>query len=231
MIEVDEDSLGYSKPMIVALQWSATLVEPLLSLNQRIEIEGRFRILSAERPQYFKNFTAGVVSGLVSALPFQDPWRNTKIDDDGDAKWHDGQPFGSRNDVSDLRAPVPALDHLGIDPATAAVVDLSPTAAQVLVQAFHGWKAARRQIDIISDRRSQDMCFEDITAAIRRAAHRHRSYRPGQFDNWLEYLVVEWAQLAEEVADQPFDDEVLERDIVREREKLTAIARERFLAL
>jgi hypothetical protein len=43
--------------------------------------------------------------------------------------------------------------------------------------------------------------------------------------------VVEWAQLAEEVADQPFDDEVLERDIVREREKLTAIARERFLAL
>ena len=75
------------------------------------------------------------------------------------------------------------------------------------------------------------MCFEDITAAIRRAAHRHRSYRPGLFDNWLEYLVVEWAQLAEEVADQPFDDEVLERDIVREREKLTAIARERFLAL
>ena len=93
MIEVDEDSFGYSKPMIVALQWSATLVEPLLSLNQRIEIEGRFRILAAERPEYFKNFTAGVVGGLVSALPFLDPWRNTKIDDDGEAKWHDGLAF------------------------------------------------------------------------------------------------------------------------------------------
>jgi hypothetical protein len=228
---VVDDSFEYSKPMIVALQWSATLVEPLLSLNQRIEIEGRFRILAVERPEYFKNYTAGVVGGLVSALPFLDPWRKTKIDDDGEAKWLDGLPFGSRNDVNDLRAPVPALDHLGIDPATVAIEDLSATAAQVLVQAFHGWKAARRQIDIISDRRSQDMCFEDITAAIRRAAHRHRSYRPSQFDNWLEYLVVEWAQLAEEVADQPFDDEILERDIVREREKLTAIARDRFLAL
>jgi hypothetical protein len=212
-------------------------MEPLLSPVRRVDFDSGFRLILATSPQWFATFSAGILSGLVAVLPSTDRWRTVVIDAEGVARWPSGETFGCTHDSFDVVDPIDANEadsDLGDDPRTVALEHESPLAARIIIRGFEGWRAVCQEItEILRDFGHRDT-FDATTAAIRLAAHRHRAYRPGVFDNWLSFLVVEWANRADELRTEPPDirqndwfDEIIDRDILRERGALSEIARQR----
>ena len=132
-----------------------------------------------------------------------DPWRTAQVDaTDGAAKWHDGRPFGLREDTDDVIRPIPEIDDAGIDPTTLAIEDeISPDAAALLTLSFGGWRGTYVALKEVQAQHGPDATFDTATSAIRWALHRRRAYRPEAFDAWLDFLVMGWAGWADDVVD------------------------------
>ncbi len=214
----------------VALRWVATLVEPLLSINQRIRHEIDFRDIARHESRWFATYTAGLLSGVTSSLPGIDPWRTVGLDAAGVAKWPDGRIFGTRDDTVDVLRSVPELDDAGVDPTTLALEEgLAPDAAALIAISFHGWKPTSEALLETSSRGDGDAMFDRATNSIRWSEHRRRAYRPEQFDVWLDYLSIEWAGWADEICnDIPpnYIEREMELGASRERDALCAIAQD-----
>ena len=234
------NSIGHhTSHVTVAVRWGATLMEPLLSPVRRVGFDSGFRRILANSPKWFATFSAGILSGLVSVLPPTDRWRTVVIDTEGVARWPSGEMFGRPRDSFDVADPINPTEEeadLGTDPRTVALEYESPLASRITIRGFEGWRAVRQEImDTLRDFGPRDT-FDATTAAIRLAAHRHRAYRPGVFDNWLSFLVVEWAHRTDEMLNEPPDNarneqwfsQFIDRDIARERDALTEIALQLF---
>ncbi len=182
-----------------ALRWSASLVEPLLSTDQRTALDADFREISRIEPAWFAAFCAGVLSGITTSLPITDPWRAAKAN--GAARWPDGRPFGRREDTDDVIRPVHEIDDAGVDPTTLALeAGISTPAARLLTISFGGWRDTTTALVETQSQHGPDKAFTTITSAIRWAYHRRRAYRPEYFDTYLDFLVLGWAGWADDVS-------------------------------
>jgi hypothetical protein len=225
-----------------ALRWTASLVEPLLSTSQRIQLDHDFREVAQTEPAWFCAFCAGVLSGITSSLPLCDPWRTAKVDTNGVAKWPDGRKFGLREDTNDVIRPIFGIDDAGIDPTTLALEEgVTKDAAKLLVISFGGWRETYAALIGVSfggwgetdasfaeAQQDHDAAFEMVTSAIHWAQHRRRAYRPESFDAWLDFLVMSWAGWADVVEFNGSLGDLAEREIAdgaeKERELLAKIA-------
>lgn len=223
-----------------ALRWSSSLVEPLLSTAQRSRFDNDWREVARADAPWFCSFCAGVLAGIASSLPQEDPWRTVKVDANGVAKWPDGLTFGRPADHFDVLHPIPELDEPGVDPTSIALEQtISSESAALVAMSFNGWREPYAALVGVSfdgwsdtyaaDEEAQvhygpDMAFDVATSAIRWALHRRRSYSPEAWDAHLDFLVLKWAALADDVvangslsnaAQQELDDRArIERDVL-----------------
>ena len=220
-----------------AVRWSITLLEPLLTTEQRIEFESEFLELARLNRDWFDVYSASVLYGIVASLPTKDPWRSVVIVGDhldgATAQWPGGIHFGDSHDADDVTMPMDELERVGIDPLTLALEHgLVSDAAVSLIVAFRGWRDARSSLAAIRTRSGDESAFEGATEAIRWAEHRRRSYRPGVFDSWFEFLTIESANRAaciDAELEPVFSDDDLERDATKERALLDQIVANRGL--
>ena len=207
-------------------------MEPLLTTAQRTSLESDFADLARRDPRWFEMYCSLVLSGIVASLPDKDPWRSVSLVDNAHdgvvALRPDGTPFGTVRDTADVTHPVAELEALGIDPWTLALTEHpSLGAAELVVVAFDGWRAASDVLRETTIAHGPGALYERATSAIRWAEHRRRSYRPGVFDSWFEFLTIECASRAESVAsnDEPvLSDDDIARDAAKERGILDQIA-------
>ena len=151
-----------------ALRWVATLVEPLISTNQRIRYEIEFRDVARNESRWFAAYTGGLLAGVTASLPGIDPWRTVGLDASGVAKWPDGRIFGTQEDTDDVLRSVPELDEAGVDPTTLALEEgLAPDAAALIAISFHGWKPTSDALLETSSRGDGDAMFDRATNSIR----------------------------------------------------------------
>lgn len=211
-----------------ALRWVATLVEPLLSTNQRIRHEIEFRDIARSESRWFATYTAGILSGITTSLPLIDPWRSVEVDDAGTARWPDGRLFGQISDAADVLQSAPELEASGVDPTTIALAEgIATDAAALIVISFGGWRPAREALLDTFARGDGDAMFDRAANSIRWSEHRRRAYRPESFDVWLDHLSLEWVGWANEICDDQVYEHIeqeIENGASLERETLTAIA-------
>lgn len=62
-------------PATCAIRWGIGLVEPLLSVSQRVNDDQALAELGRTHPAWVRVFFAGVLSNLGGTLPADDPWR------------------------------------------------------------------------------------------------------------------------------------------------------------
>ncbi len=208
----------------------ATLVEPLLSTNQRIKQEIDFRDVARHDARWFATYTGGLLAGVAMSLPYVDPWRTVEIDKEGVAKWPDGRLFGTPNDAADILRSIPELEDTGVDPTTLALEEgLAPDAAALIAIAFNGWQPTSDALLDTHHRGDGDAMFDRATHSIRWTEHRRRAYRPEAFDVWLDHLSLEWTGWADNICNGEsveWIDEEIEVGASRERDALAAIARD-----
>ena len=220
--------VGLTDRSRAALRWTASLVEPLLSTDQRIQFDHDFREVARREPIWFCAFGAGVLSGITSSLPMSDPWRTAKVDADGTAKWPDGRKFGLREDTDDVIHPILEIDDAGIDTTTLALEDgISSDAAALIAVSFGGWRCAHDVLVEAQVQHGPNTAFKMAASSIRWAQHRRRAYRPESFDAWLDLLSIGWAGWADDVDDGGLSATV-EREIDngarKERDLLAKVA-------
>lgn len=186
---------------VVAQRWLATLLDPLITTQRRIEIDSDVHALIEARPDWCSVFAGGVLSALVLSLPNDDMWRDS----------HEDLP-------TTTSASIPLFD-VGMN-------QLTPDAWSLTVQARQGWRVARSAIQELYLRESPRIAFHEVDVAIRHAARHHRDFRPGLSDTWLIYVGVEWSQRTSEILETgslEWFDEATDADIAREREVLRAL--------
>lgn len=147
------------EPRDLAVRWAPTLVEPLLDLGYRVELERALESLVETHPDWFASFGGGVLSDMVATLPASDPWRSLSARlgsmtvghappaQDG-ARKADGRAFGGLADHLDIIGAV--FPDPVKDAALAAVAHpIHPRAIAVIGFAGHGWREAQNAVGML----------------------------------------------------------------------------------
>ena len=74
-----------------------------------------------------------------------------------------------------------------------------------------------------------DAVFNLVVSSTRWLEHRRRAYRPEEYDVWLDQIVLAWAHWASEASSDKMSPNVereLEFGAMRERERMSQIARD-----
>lgn len=203
---------------LTAVRWSATLVEPLIPLRTRQQLESDLERTATDHEMWGVLFFAGVVSDLVSSLPAADPWRTIRLVD-GQAVI-DGRPFGTLQDHLDL---IPSISpDPSIDVALAAVIDPVPSkAAAFVAAAFDGRAAAVAHLDRVSSVPGE--VYEVGAEAVRLLVFRRRCMM-GPLDSFSVDSCWWWSEQAYrlEVGEtdaetvEGFSDERMEFEVIPE---------------
>jgi len=221
----------------IAVRWSITFIEPLLTTRQRIECETHFYELALREPEWCATYFASLLNGVVASLATNDPWRSVQVITDAsggtNAAWPNGLSFGGRIDTRDVVVPIDELERTGTDPFTAALAD-EPTSSEaaLIIIALGGWRPAYESLLEDLDQHGPHMIYQRATSAIRWAEHRRRSYRPGVVDTWFEYLTIESANRANDIHGgslPTFTDDDLEGGAAKERMILDQVVKTRGL--
>lgn len=156
-------SPGSDPSAIAALSgWSLTLIEPLMSLRRRGQLEDQMSRLFVADPAMVTMFLAGVISDQVMTLPDADPWRTLRPMYGGlslgqppaqepGATTAAGNPFGTWRDEVDLVPLVYSSPY--DDPGLMALAgdDLTAAAAAILGAGGYGWSATASMIDEVRE--------------------------------------------------------------------------------
>lgn len=211
-------------PSAVAVRWSLTLIEPMLSGRQRRRFESDFARLARTHSLWFDLYVAGVLHGLAGSLPLDDRWRQL-APLGRTAVRPDGGLFGDRSDFDDLLGPADLADLAELNPLTVVAEDpLDSLSGSFIASSFTSLDGAKR---VLAEERSaapsSDHLCESVEGAVRWLAFRRRSYRPSRHDSWFQFLSLEWANAVDQTLDGldvawPLHE--FEADVVRERESL-----------
>jgi len=159
-------------PTILATSWAATLCEPLVSTERRVQIDLLLGDVADEAPRWMATFLGGMVADHIATLPDSDPWRHLVAQADGTVLTTQGLPFGDERCGGDLVMSAPG------DPAaslqTAALAGgLEQPSALLLATAGQGWEpAVGRLLEHGTGRSMLDVGG----AALRWAMWRRRAY-------------------------------------------------------
>ena len=160
-------------PAKCAIRWGMGLVEPLLSVTQRVNDDQAMAELGRTNPAWVRIFFAGVLSNLGGTLPDNDSWRGTSArigrmavgpnppSFDG-AVGTDWAPWGTWEDSLDVIESV--FSSPDVDPEFAALSEgLLPTAHQASHQLTS--LAAATHIAVVPEG-SNTLCKGDRLAAV-----------------------------------------------------------------
>lgn len=169
----------------LAARYAMELCEPLVSTRRRAETE---RGLTGSPPGLVTLWGTGLVAGVMSSLPPDDPWRLLGCDPSPQVVEHsgrartlpvvrrrDGARFGSTDDHLDLV--IPTGDEADDIEMAGGHTALGPAATAVLFWASQSWEVAARAVPAW-------LGLAALDEAVRAALFRRRSYR-GPDDPWI----------------------------------------------
>ena len=218
-------------PAKCAIRWGMGLVEPLLSVTQRVNDDQAMAELGRTNPAWVRIFFAGVLSNLGGTLPDNDSWRGTSArigrmavgpnppSFDG-AVGTDWAPWGTWEDSLGVTESV--FSSPDVDPEFAALSEgLLPTAAALAAFSTHGWRLCREALEAAGKTTDGPEEFHQLaTSSIRWAAHRRRSYGFPNNDPFLIESFLSWSWRATDVlAGRPVNQEEVDKAIRSERIK------------
>lgn len=159
-------------------RYGISMVEPLFSMSQRMEIDSQTKQLAIQYPAWALFWFAGAISATMRTLPDNDPWstRHPLVTSplSSQARNSSTPRFGSWRDVVDITPPM--REDIDVDMDLAFFSDaLSDDSAKVLVAGSRGWKTTA---SVLADCSAPDgeYLFSVGDGALRWAIGRRRQY-------------------------------------------------------
>lgn len=234
-------------PRDVVVRWTQTLVEPLLPLEIRNNLERGMRQVCADHPTWASFVLGGAISDIVLSLPGNDPWRTSSArlgrTTHGDrppardgARLPDGTRLGHWKSFVDTLG-TPAEEDLSLDPAYAPIaLDLAAVSEAIISFGAGGWETGTTGVSAAVARGSATSAVDDLAnlpgiqtlhpapvytyavPALRWASYRRRSYGTSADDPWVAESLYRWSWRAGRIlGGMSWDEHMIEPRVAAER--------------